>query len=186
MITVFTYIERAKMKLMLMALSFFFFSFSANSEQNWKIIENINETNQNKTYFLVSKQVLSNPPLNSPFENTYSSIMFKCDDKQNLSSFFGFNNKPSIKFSRTEGIFNVIKVKIKYDKIEESIELYNPRTWKSNFFLMKDNIFFVQKLEQTNQFTLELNLINQGKKLFRFDTTGFLLNYNNLKKICSS
>jgi len=51
---------------------------------------------------------------------------------------------------------------------------------------MKDNIFFVQKLEQTNQFTLELNLINQGKKLFRFDTTGFLLNYNNLKKICSS
>ena len=112
--------------------------------------------------------------------------MFKCDDKQNLSSFFGFNNKPSIKFSGTEGIFNVIKVKIKYDKIEESIELYNPRTWKSNFFLMKDNIFFVQKLEQTNQFTLELNLINQGKKLFRFDTTGFLLNYNNLKKICTS
>ena len=55
----------------------FFISFSAYSNQNWKIVETINEGNQNKTFFLISNKVLSIPGIDGPFKNTYSAIMFK-------------------------------------------------------------------------------------------------------------
>ena len=35
----------------------FFISFSAYSKQYWKIVEKINETNQNKTFFLISNNL---------------------------------------------------------------------------------------------------------------------------------
>lgn len=162
----------------------FFISFSAYSNQNWKIVETINEGNQNKTFFLISNKVLSIPGIDGPFKNTYSAIMFKCDANKKLSSFFGFTNKPNIKNNKTEGMFNVVSTTIKYDDKKHDINLYNPRRWRSNFYLTNNNNLFVKKLINTKNVSLEINWVNQGLKYFTHNTSGFLENYNNLKKAC--
>ena len=162
----------------------FFISFSAYSKQYWKIVEKINETNQNKTFFLVSNKVLSIPAIDGPFKNTYSAIMFKCDANKKLSSFFGFTNRPNIINNKTEGMFNVVSTIIKYDNKKHFIDLYNPKTWRSNFYLTNNNNMFVKKLINTKNVSLEINWVNQGPKYFIHNTSGFLENYNNLKKVC--
>jgi hypothetical protein len=110
--------------------------------------------------------------------------MFKCDANKKLSSFFGFTNKPNIKNNKTEGMFNVVSTTIKYDDKKHDIDLYNPRRWRSNFYLTNNNNLFVKKLINTKNVSLEINWVNQGLKYFTHNTSGFLENYNNLKKAC--
>ena len=172
------------MKLLIFFISIIFVNFPVYSDQNWKIIEKINKSGETKTFFLISNKVLSYPEIEGPLKNTYSSIMFKCDANKNLSSFFGFTNKPNIKNSETEGMFNVVSTVIKFDDTAYDIKLYNPRIWRSNFYLTKNNSLFVKKIINTEHISLEIDWINQGIKYFKYDTSGFLAVYNDFKNIC--
>ena len=172
------------MKLLIFLISIIFVNFPVYSDQNWKIIEKINKSGETKTFFLISNKVLSYPEIEGPLKNTYSSIMFKCDANKNLSSFFGFTNKPNIKNSETEGMFNVVSTVIKFDDTAYDIKLYNPRIWRSNFYLTKNNSLFVKKIINTEYISLEIDWINQGTKYFKYDTLGFLTIYNDFKNIC--
>ena len=172
------------MKLLIFFISIIFVNFPVYSDQNWKIIEKINKSGETKTFFLISNKVLSYPEIEGPLKNTYSSIMFKCDANKNLSSFFGFTNKPNIKNSETEGMFNVVSTVIKFDDTAYDIKLYNPRIWRSNFYLTKNNSLFVKKIINTEHISLEIDWINQGIKYFKYDTSGFLAIYNDFKNIC--
>ena len=172
------------MKLLIFFISIIFVNFPVYSDQNWKIIEKINKSGETKTFFLISNKVLSYPEIEGPLKNTYSSIMFKCDANKNLSSFFGFTNKPNIKNSETEGMFNVVSTVIKFDDTAYDIKLYNPRIWRSNFYLTKNNSLFVKKIINTEHISLEIDWINQGTKYFKYDTSGFLAIYNDFKNIC--
>ena len=172
------------MKLLIFLISIIFVNFPVYSDQNWKIIEKINKSGETKTFFLISNKVLSYPEIEGPLKNTYSSIMFKCDANKNLSSFFGFTNKPNIKNSETEGMFNVVSTVIKFDDTAYDIKLYNPRIWRSNFYLTKNNSLFVKKIINTEHISLEIDWINQGIKNFKYDTSGFLAVYNDFINIC--
>ena len=172
------------MKILFFLISTLFISFPVYSNHNWKIVEKINNSDETKTFFLISNKVLSFPDIEGPLKNTYSSIMFKCDAKKNLSSFFGFTNKPNIKNSETEGMFDVVSTIIKFDDVAYNIKLYNPRLWRSNFYLTKSNSLFVKKIINTENVSLKVNWVNQGPKYFKYDTSGFLEMYNDLKNIC--
>lgn len=172
------------MKILFFLISTLFIIFPVYSDQNWKIVEKINKSDETKTFFLISNKVPSFPDIEGPLRNTYSSIMFKCDAKKNISSFFGFTKKPNIKISETEGMFNVLSTIIKFDDTEYDIKLYNPRKWRSNFYLTKNNNLFVKKIINTKHISLEMNWINQGTKYFKYDTSGFLDIYNDFKRIC--
>ena len=172
------------MKLLIFLISIIFVNFPVYSDQNWKIIEKINKSGETKTFFLISNKVSSYPEIEGPLKSTYSSIMFKCDANKNLSSFFGFTNKPNIKYSETEGMFNVVSTVIKFDDTAYDIKLYNPRIWRSNFYLTKNNSLFVKKIINTEHISLEIDWINQGIKNFKYDTSGFLAVYNDFINIC--
>jgi hypothetical protein len=172
------------LKLLIFLISLILINFPVYSEQNWKIVDKINKADETKTFFLISNKVLSFPEIEGPLKKTYSSIMFKCDAMKNISSFFGFTNKPNIKNSETEGMFNVVSTVIKFDDVVYDLKLYNPRTWRSNFFLTKSNSLFVKKIINTKNVSLEINWVNQGTKYFKYDTSGFLDIYKDFKNIC--
>jgi hypothetical protein len=81
-------------------------------------------------------------------------------------------------------MFNVLSTIIKFDDTEYDIKLYNPRKWRSNFYLTKNNNLFVKRIINTKHISLEMNWINQGTKYFKYDTSGFLDIYNDFKNIC--
>lgn len=151
----------------------------------WYVTSNIDEMEGTKICSAQSLGVFSTQPMEFPYKNTESHIIYTVDGKGNELLGFKFSKGPNIMDENFRNGQKVATRRVKFDDEIKRYTMFRPTTGKvvyvDTILMGKD---FIPKMKKSSTLLTEFNWYRIGNVYFRHNLKGFEKAYIEARQKC--
>lgn len=140
------------------------------AQAQWRGWAETDEMTGKKTHYATSPRTGATKKMAFPYSDTMSWVGVGCDEAGKQWAFVGFTQEPNINDGKTEGGYDLIDTRVKWDNA--IVNSYFTQDWGSKFIHWRAKAETIRRIKAGNSMLLELNWHGNGKTYFRYSLAG--------------